>query len=52
MFLMWSALRICNFCLLYCWSYFVLFSLRIFRNSVVGQAIELVSERCIVKHLD
>ena len=50
------------FSLLFCCSNIVLFSVRIFRNSVFGQvffffffryfAIELVSERCIVNRLE
>ena len=48
-----------SFCLLFCCSNIVVFSVRILRNSVVGQgcllrclAIELVSERCRMSHID
>ena len=54
MFLICSASRMCSFCLLF-WCSNIAFSVRIFRNSVVGHecffkccATELVSERCIV----
>ena len=36
-FLIWSALRICNFCLLFCCSNIVVFLVRIFQNAVFGQ---------------
>ena len=55
----WIWSWICNFLLLFCCSNIVVFSVRIFWNSVFGQecifrccAIELVSDRCIVSHLD
>ena len=55
---MYSASRICCFGLLFC-SNIVVFSVRIFRNSVVGHeclfrccAMELVPERCMVSLLD
>ena len=58
MFLICSASRICSFCLLF-WCSNIVFSVRIFRNFVVGHewffnccAMELVSERCIVNLLD
>ena len=54
-FLMYSASRICSFCLLFCCSNIVVFSVKIFRNSVVEHeyffrccAMKLVLERCIV----
>ena len=54
-----ERLEICNFCLLFCCSNIVDFSLRIFRNSVFGHecffrcfTIELISDRCIVSRLD
>ena len=58
MFLICSASRICNFCLLFWCSNIVVLSVRIFRNCVGHEcffkcwAIELVSERCIVSLLD
>ena len=58
MFLICSASRICSFCLLFCCSNIVVFSVRIFRNSVVGhecfkcRAMEFVSERSIVSFLN
>ena len=59
MFLICSASRICSFCLLFWCSNNVVFSVRIFRNSVVGHecffkccAMELVSERHIVSLFD
>ena len=59
MFLICSASRICSFCLLFFCSNIVVFSVRIFHNSVVGHecffkmcTMELVSERCIVGLLD
>ena len=58
-FLICSASRICIFCLLYCCSNIVAFSVRIFCNCVVGIecffnicSMELVSERCITSLLD
>ena len=58
-FLLWSASRICNFCLLFCCFNIVVFLVKFFRNSVLGQecfcrccAIELVSDRCIVSRFD
>ena len=58
MFLKCSASRIGSFCLLF-WCSNIVFSIRIFRKSVVGHvcilkccAMELVSERCIVSLLD
>ena len=57
-FLIYSASRICSFRLLFCFSN-IMFSVRIFRNSVAGPecffrcyAVELVSERCIISLLD
>ena len=59
MFLICSASRICSFCLLFWCSKIVVFSVILFRNSVVGHefflkccAMELVSKSCIVCLLD
>ena len=57
--LIWSALRICDFCFLFSCSNIVVCLVIIFQNSVFRQeyffkccAIELVSDRCIVSHFD
>ena len=57
--LIWSASRICNFCLLFYCSNIVVFSVRIFQTLFLGRnvffrcgAIELVSDRWLVSRLD